>query len=72
MLCLFKNGKIDFSTIRHAEQIIRLRERGTKVVISLGGGGSSGGFSQAVSTTNGRKALIDSIIEGLKVSLQWR
>ncbi len=61
-----KNGKIDFSTIRHAEQIIRLRERGTKVVISLGGGGSSGGFSQAVSTTNGRKALIDSIIEGVK------
>lgn len=61
-----KNGQIDFSTVKFAEQILRLKERGVKVVISLGGGGSSVGFSTAVSNANGRKALIDSILDGVK------
>lgn len=60
------NGKIDFTKIQYADQILRLKERGVKVVISLGGGGSSGGFSVAVSTESNRKALIESIIEGVK------
>lgn len=74
---IITDGKVDINQLEHICEIINEAHKAqVKVVLSIGGWGV-GGFSEAVSTRQSRKILIDSIINVIKdnefdgVDIDW-
>lgn len=72
------DGLVDLSELRNLEEILQIRKTGTRVVLCIGGYGSScKQFSDAAFTSAGRKKLADSILEAVEtyhfdgVDIDW-
>lgn len=73
---LIKDGIVYIKENNHLIEILKYKECGVKIVLSIGGWGADG-FSDAVSTVQNRKKFINSIIELIKkydfdgIDLDW-
>ena len=72
------DGVVDLGELRNIEEILQIRKTGTRVVLCIGGYGSScKQFSDAASTAAGRTKLAASILEAVKkyhfdgVDIDW-
>lgn len=71
-----QEGKLYIPSITGLNSVLKLKEHGMKVVLSIGGWGADG-FSDAVYTAQSRKVFIDSIMEAVQkyglagIDLDW-
>lgn len=60
-----QEGKLYIPSTKGLNSVLKLKEHGMKVVLSIGGWGADG-FSDAVYTAESRKVFIDSIMEAVR------